>query len=661
MGLTPRAAFSGLKVMNAPDRIAQCSTLPQLYRAAAEEYKGLPAIVPRTSEGYQEPISFSQLYQRGLDLATGLAELGVTPRSQVALLADNRAEWMICDYAILLLGAADVPRGTDSTDQEILYIINHSDACAVIVENDRMLERVLAQKADLLRSDLPIIVMEPSGALEQNGVYALDAIEIAGKEKRAAGNDSVEKAIDSVKPEDLFTMIYTSGTTGTLKGVQLTHANMVSQFQNIQFEDNEPCLKPTDRMLSILPIWHSYERVFEVLTLAYGAATYYTSLKTVGPDLQTVKPTCMASAPRLWESLYAKIMKSVESGPAIKRAMFRAAYACSRAYKSSRFFLSGQAIDLEGRSAVANAALTMGHALRAAIAFLPNALLDKIVLSKLRQVVGGELRGTISGGGALPPHVDEFFNYIGIPVLEGYGLTETSPVLAVRQFANLVIGTVGPIIQETELRIVDLESGKTLFPDSARADNGKGLRGEIHVKGPQVMRGYYKDVVQTEKVLRDGWLNTGDIGMMTFNDCLKIVGRSKDTIVLLNGENLEPTPIESKLQESALVDQCMVVGQDQKQPAVLIVPAFDELKARLTLLDATPEQLCENPEAQNMMKREIKMFINAANGFKGFELVTACALIPEPFKLGEEMTHTFKLKRHVITEKYQAQIDAIYG
>jgi long-chain acyl-CoA synthetase len=287
-------------------------------------------------------------------------------------------------------------------------------------------------------------------------------------------------------------------------------------------------------------------------------------------------------------------------------------------------------------------------------------LLDGAVLKKLRGVVGGEFRGTISGGGALQPHVDEFFNFIGIPVLEGYGLTETAPVLAVRTWDNLVIGTVGPLYPETEVRIVDLNTGEVLYPNAAKPGGGRGLRGEIHAKGPQIMAGYYKDPTNTARILKDGWLNTGDIGLVTFNDCLKIVGRSKDTIVLLSGENVEPLPIENKLTQSPLIDQCMVVGQDQKFLGALVVPHLDAFKAAGIAADSVAG-LAENENARALLDAEVRRMVSAETGFKAFERIGGWRLIGKPFEIGDELTATLKVRRHVITDKYTPLISEIYG
>ena len=245
-------------------------------------------------------------------------------------------------------------------------------------------------------------------------------------------------------------------------------------------------------------------------------------------------------------------------------------------------------------------------------------------------------------------------------MLEGYGLTETCPVLAVRTWDKLVIGTVGPAFPETQIRIVDLATGAILYPDPARGDLGRGLRGEIHAKGHQIMKGYYKDPEGTARVLSDGWLATGDLGVMTFNDCLKIVGRCKETIVLLGGENVEPLPIESKLLESPLIDQCMVVGQDQKHLGVLVVPSIGGLAAA-GVGAADSATLACLPEARELIQSEIRRLICGETGFKPFERVAAFELIGKPFEVGDELTQTFKLRRHVIAEKYSDRIMGLFS
>ena len=629
-------------------------TLAALYEQAAKTYEKLPVFASKDDKGQFVPISYRELYERGLALATALIEIGLQPREHVGLLADNRLEWIIADYGVLLAGGADVPRGTDITEAEVSYILGHADVRIVFIENVGMLQKLLR-----VRETLPdihtVILLDPKGEAPE-GVLKMADLIARGRELRAAGDRRAEERSAAVQADDLFTIIYTSGTTGTPKGVQLTHRNMASQIRNLPFD-----LKPGDRALSILPVWHSYERVFEMVAISMGACTYYTSLRSIGDDLKNVKPTVMASAPRLWENLYQKLMARVESGPPVKRFLFNAARNTTCAVKRAERFFIGQELDLTGRSAGENFSHGLRHAVGWALHVPFLRLLDKLVLSKLRDAVGcSEFRGTISGGGALQPHVDEFFNFIGIPVLEGYGLTETAPVLAVRTWKNLVIGTVGPLYPETEARIVDLNDGRILYPDPARPDRGRGLRGEIHVRGPQIMKGYYKNPEGTVRVLKDSWLNTGDIGMMTFNDCLKILGRSKDTIVLRNGENVEPVPIESRLVHSPLIDHCMVVGQDEKHLGALIVPSVEGFR-NSGLQAAKIEDITSNSEAKHLLEKEIRTLVSQANGFKSFERIADFRFVPKSFEAGKELTGTYKLKRHVITDMYDGLIKEMYS
>jgi long-chain acyl-CoA synthetase len=630
-------------------------TLASLFNEAGERWGKLPAFATRRADATFHAVSYAQWRKRSLCLATALIELGVRPRDHVAILSNNRFEWILSDAAIQFCGAADVPRASDITGPEISYILGHADVEVAFVESESVLSKVEA-----VRGQLPklrhLILMEsvPDEKKLPLGVHRLRDLEIRGEELRGAGDRQAEARIDGVKPSDLFTIIYTSGTTGVPKGVQLNHASVASQIRNLPLE-----LTPSDRALSILPIWHSYERIFKVICISCGLCTYYTSLRHLSEDLHTVKPTIMVSAPRLWEGLYKKILSRVESQPNTARLVFAAARLSAHSVHRAKAFFTGQQIDLKGRNFMESALLALRHAMAWLVMILPFQILDPLVLKKLRAVVGGEFRGTISGGGALPPHVDEFFNDIGIPVLEGYGLTESCPVLAVRLWDKLVIGTVGPAFPETEIRIIDPVSRVLLYPDPTRADLGRGKRGEIHAKGPQIMKGYYKDPEGTAKVLNDGWLATGDLGMMTFNDCLKIVGRCKETIVLLGGENVEPLPIESCLHESPLIDQCMVVGQDRKQLGVLVVPSLTGFAA-LGISVSNLTTLKNHPETRAMLKAEIQRLVSGAAGFKPFERLAVFEILEHPFEVGEELTMTFKLKRHVIADKYTAEINGMY-
>ncbi len=638
-----------------PDRhiYERARNIADLYRLAAEVYQDRPAQAHREKHGDFQTRSYGDFYEQACALATAFLELGLQAREHVAIIADNRPEWLVCDAATLLCGSADVPRAADTTEQEISFIVAHSDAVLLVAEDQRVLQRVLAVRAALPKVQ-HIILMEGEPP-EGSGVLKMDALVERGRMLREAGDRRIEERLAGIRGDDLFTIIYTSGTTGTPKGVMLTHDNMMSQVRYLPFD-----LAPGDRILSILPVWHSYERVFEMVTVSRGACTYYTSLRTIGEDLRKARPTWMASAPRLWEGLYNRILQNVEQAPPLRRALFGAAYHCSRQYESALFFLTGCRLDLHGRSWLESLGLGIRNLVKLVVYALPRKILDVLVLKKLRDVVGGEFKGTVSGGGALPPHVDEFFNYIGIPVLEGYGMTETSPVLAVRTWRKLVIGTVGPFWPHTEIRIVDPATGGIIYPCVQRNGGGRGIKGEIHAKGPQVMKGYYKNPEATEKVLKDGWMNTGDLGMVTFNDCLKILGRSKETIVLLSGENVEPVPIEAQLLESRLIEQCMVVGQDEKHLGALIVPSVEGLKQHGFAI-ATLDEAEADPKVAEVIGAEVRRLVSRDQGFKPFEFVLAWQFVPKAFEVGDELTGTFKHKRHVITEKYTHLIDAMYA
>ncbi|MBU42149.1 MAG: long-chain fatty acid--CoA ligase [Spirochaetaceae bacterium] len=620
-----------------------------MYKWAAETYGDKPAFATRNKDKVFEAVSFKELYEMGLNLATGLIDLGVQAREHVGLLADNRLEWIVSDYAILIAGAADVPRGTDVTDADVTYILPHSDAKVVFVENKAVLDRVQKNK-DKLPNIQHIIMMDKDTPVPDGVLRLYDLLE-KGKQLRAGGDRRAEERMAQIKPDDLFTLIYTSGTTGAPKGVMLRHSSMVSQVENIPID-----ITTSDRILSILPVWHVFERVFEMIAIGGGCCTNYTNVRNLREDMGIVKPTFMASAPRLWESIFTGIQQKVEAGPGVARGLFKAAYFCSRQVKGATRFLSFKQLDTTGRNPVVSMLIGLWNILRFIIFLVPFLLLDLIVLRKIRAATGGKLRGSVSGGGALPIHVDEFFNNIGIPVLEGYGMTETCPVLAVRTWGKLVIGSVGPIYPDTDIRIVDISNGDIIYTTEKGGANKRGIKGEIHAKGPQVMRGYYKNPEATDKVLKDGWMNTGDLGMITFNGTLKIVGRSKETVVLLGGENVEPVPIENKLSESPLIDQVMVVGQDKKYLAALVVPSLEQFKD----YGETLEEIAKNEEVAKLLRNEVKKLVSSEAGFKSFEKVVDVRLLPKPFEVGDELTNLFKIKRHVVTDKYQDMINTMY-
>ncbi|GBF49037.1 long-chain-fatty-acid--CoA ligase [Leptospira ryugenii] len=640
------------------------SNLPELFRESAEKFGSRPAFVSKDESKTYKPVTFKEVYDIGIELAEALIDLGVQARENVALLADNRLEWIISDYAILMTGAVDVPRGTDITDSEIVYILNHCEAKVVFVEHDKMLEKFQKNRSQLEHAKTIIMMDKKSQA---TGVLKLQDLISKGKELRSKGSRKAEERIQGIKPDDLFTMIYTSGTTGMPKGVMLMHSNMLHQTRSILSKMID--IRSEERMLSILPIWHVFERVFEYLAIAAGCATYYTNVRDLRDDMKKAKPTFMASAPRLWESIYNGIYTRIsdpKQTPAIRRVLFKTAYFFSKHYNNATRFLTGRQVDYVGRNPI----VSLFKGIFYLVSLVPlaplNFIFDLIVLSKIREATGGALKASVSGGGALQKHVDAFFNDIGINVLEGYGMTETSPVISVRTFKHLVQGSVGVITPESEVQIRD-DLGKVLthLDSDQKLISGKlGQRGVIHLRGPQVMKGYYKNPETTAKVLKDGWMDTGDIGMFNFNRTLTITGRAKDTIVLLGGENVEPVPIEDKLSESPYISQVMVIGQDQKNLGAIIVPDFEQLATWAKengIANTAPDKLVDDPKVLDFFKKEIKALNNTKTGFKSFEQVTPFFLITKPFEVGDELTNLFKMKRHLITEKYKTKITAIYS
>ncbi|TGN20837.1 AMP-dependent synthetase/ligase [Leptospira idonii] len=677
------------------------NNLAEVYRESSEKFGSYPAFWYKNAAKEYQAITYKELYEDGLALAEALIDLGVKARDHIGVLADNRVEWIIADCAVLLTGSANVPRGSDITDSEIVYILNHSGAQIVFIENDKVYEKYKNNKSQI-KGVKTVIIMDKETKLKSGaGILLFHDLIQKGKELRAKGKKEAEKRIADIKPDDLFTLIYTSGTTGMPKGVMLMHSNMIHQLHYVVTRVAN--VSPNDRMLSILPVWHIFERVVEYFAIVNGGATYYTKVTDLRNDIQKARPTFMASAPRVWESIYNGIYTKIndpKQTPPLRRGLFNIAYFFSKHYHASTRFLKGLEVDYESRNIIQSllggvvslvkllitgpftltvlfGALgyylgTLGNPL-STVAYVVSGLgllfnsftLDRVVLAKIRQATGGHLRATLSGGGALQKHVDAFFMDIGITVLEGYGMTETGPVISVRSFERPIMGSVGDIVPLTQVQIRD-DSGKVLchIDDKRNIISGKmGVKGVVHLSGPQVMKGYYKNPETTAKTIVDGWMNTGDIGMINFKRTLTLTGRAKDTIVLLGGENVEPVPIENKIDESPYIKQSMVVGQDQKVLGAIIVPDFDALSAWAAdngVSESKPEKLITNPKVLEFYKKEVRNFNSVKTGFKNFEQVQYVTLVTKPFEVGDELTNLMKMKRHVITEKYKDRILDLY-
>ncbi|MCP5501458.1 MAG: long-chain fatty acid--CoA ligase [Leptospiraceae bacterium] len=612
------------------------SNLGQLFQFASRTYADKSAFAYREKENKFTEVSYSEVLFRATCLSASLIKLGVKYQDRVGIFSDNRIEWILADMAVILAGACDVPRGSDVTDGDIKYIISHAEIEVLFVENKTVLKKIQTNYS-FIPCLKTVILMENDA--DNKDYLSLNKLIQEGENYLRKEPDLVKNSLSRICSEDLFTIIYTSGTTGNPKGVMLSHNNLISQIENLPIP-----ISSEERILSILPVWHIFERIFEMVAISSGSCTYYTDVRNLKQDMLLVKPTFMASAPRLWESIYSGLMNKINAGSKFAKVLFHIGYFFSSNMNHSIRGMVNKNLKLDETPILMDVLTKLFLILQIIILWPFYKLFDLLIFTKIRKILGGNFKGTCSGGGALPLHIDEFFNNIGIPVLEGYGLTETSPVISVRTFENLVPGTVGPIYPETEVKIVDLNNRSQIYP----GENGLGKRGEILVKGKQVMKGYYNNTEATENAMENGWFKTGDIGIMTYNHCLKIIGRVKETIVLLGGENVEPVPIENNILHSELVEQCMVVGQDKKFLAALVYPS--EI-ARINY---------GNGEIKKRILNDIKKIISTENGFKSFEKVIDIYLLPKKFEVGEELTAKLSLKRHVITEKYTEEIENLY-
>ena len=637
------------------NELKHIKTLPQLYKYSAERFKDHKSFFGR-KDNQLEGISLSDLYKQGLYLGTALIDLGIEPQENVGLLADNRREWIMTHYALCFIAARDVPRGTDITTREMNELLPHAQVKVVIVEHEVMLKSLESQK-DAMRGIKKIIIMDKNYKPTQKNHFSFYDLLEKGKQLYEEGDRRVEKRIETLREDDLVTIIYTSGSTGNPKGVMLMHSNLISQIHSILevFSFNE-----TDRLLTLLPVWHIFERVLEIACISFGASLYYTNVRQLKNDMQEVRPTIFPVAPRLLEKLHTGIQTSVSKSSLIKKTLFHAACASANQFNKADVFLKRKELRLKKRNIFFTLTLFIYNLIRWIVFIAPMSLLDTIVLAKIRKVTGGEIKSCISGSSALPQYIDHFFYNIGIPIYEGYGLTETSPVLAVRRPGNVIKGCVGQLWPDTDLRLIDINTNEVIYDHSwsyAKRIQAVNKKGEIHVRGPQVMKGYYRNEKQTKRALKDAWFNTGDLGVMSYNETLKIVGRSKDTIVLLGGENVEPTPVEDALLSSPYIEKCVLVGQDKKYLSCLIVPNAE----MLSNFGDTYETIINNPQIGEIIQGEIKKQVNTSPDFKSFEKIVNFRILPKEFEIGDELNYVFKIKRNVVLEKYAALIEGIYN
>ncbi len=591
-----------------------------------------------------EQLSYAALHRRAEQAAAAFAALGVREGDVVALFAENGPRWLVADLGLLRAGAADAVRGATAPEEELRYILEDSGSIGLVVESVALLERLALGSAELGRLRFVLVLEDPDPARPLSAPVVPCLHWPAFLERGAA---APPPPLPAGGPQRLATLLYTSGTTGRPKGVPLTHANLLHQLRTLGVA---VIPQPGDRALSVLPIWHTYERTAEYFLLSCGCRQSYTTIRHLRSDLQRVKPVYMISVPRLWEALLAGFEDALAAMPASRRSLIEGALRLSRRHCESR--RRARDLTLTAQSS----ADRLAAAALALATWAPHALASRLLWPKVRQQLsGGAMRTAISGGGALALHVDGFFEAIGIELLVGYGLTETSPVLACRRPWRNRRGSTGQPLPDTSLRIVDAESGMPL---------GWGERGRVLARGPQVMDGYFRKPEATAAVLDgEGWFDTGDLGHLLPDGTLVLTGRAKDTIVLSNGENIEPGPLEELLVAHPLVEQVMLVGQDRRQLGALVVPRAEPLAAFAAGLGvpAPVEGGEPDPALLRALKSEFNRLLAARSGSRADERLAGVALVA-PFTIDNGLlTQTLKQRRDRISDRDAAAIEAIYA
>lgn len=591
------------------------TTLNELFFDAMARYGNRPAAMRVKRGGAWQSLTHQTVSQRVHHLHCGLRELGLTAGDRMAILSENRPEWAIADFACLTARLADVPIYPTLPPNQISYILRDSGALGVFVSSRTQLAKLLECRSEA--PDLRHIVLFDEGDLPE-GVIGLRELEERGAAAVDKYPDWQEEA-KRVIPDDLATLIYTSGTTGDPKGVMLTHGNITS---NVVASMQVLPVTNTDECLSFLPLSHIFERMVGHYTMVCGGTiiSYATSMDDLTTEMIEIRPTIMAAVPRLYEKIYGKTIERAMSGGVLKRAIFEWAKATGE--QRLEYVLSHRTVP---------AGLALGYRIA-----------DVLVFSKLRARIGGRLRYFVSGGAPLNPDICRFFIAAGLPILEGYGLTETSPVICVNTFALLKPGTVGRPIPGVEIRIA---------PD-----------GEILTRGPHVMRGYYhKPEATAEAIDVEGWFHTGDIGLIDADGCLRITDRKKDIIVTAGGKNIAPQPIEALLKTNKFFLNAVMLGDKRKFPIMLLVPNPTVVQHWLSL-KGLPAQggaaLSLRPEVQEKLEREAR---RSLRDLAHFEMPKKFLVLPHDFSIERgELTPKMSVRRKVVEEHYRDQIEGLF-
>ena len=619
---------------------SQLSRIDQLWPVLAERH-GDAVAVEAPHANPPERFSYRELSDRIDIAAAALAQWGVGPGDVVALVAENGPRWLIADQAIMRCGASDAVRGATAPLEELRYILDDSAAVGLVVESAALLERLALTAEQVQRLRFVLVLQDERGASTPAAAGGPRAWHSWDDLLARGAGAPPPLAGAATGPSGMATVLYTSGTTGQPKGVPLSHTNLLHQLRSLGVAVNP---RPGDRVLSVLPIWHAYERSAEYFLFSCGCRQTYTTLKQLRTDLQAVRPHYLISVPRLWEALLSGFSDALTGMPAARQRLISGALANSRAWCLAR----RRALDLT--LVPETAGVRLAAAAMALLRWPAHALAARLIWPKVRgQLVGGRLRTAISGGGALAMHVDGFFEAIGIELLVGYGLTETSPVLSCRRRWCNRRGSSGQPLPGTAIRIVDPERRTSL---------GVGERGLVLARGPQVMAGYLGKPDATATVLdAEGWFDTGDLGCLLADGSLVLTGRAKDTIVLSSGENIEPGPLEDCLVADELVEQVMLVGQDRKALGALVVPRPDPMAA-FAAAQGVP---LHHPAVLKALTGQLNRRLQGRAGARPDERLAGVALV-EPFTIDNGLlTQTLKQRRDRIAARDAAAIDAIYA
>ncbi|MBW4487991.1 MAG: long-chain fatty acid--CoA ligase [Trichocoleus desertorum ATA4-8-CV12] len=627
-------------------------SLPAIWPIVAKKFGSIVAL----KDPHAKPevsLTYAQVYQQMQRFAAGLQALGVEVGDRVGLISDNSPRWFVADQGIMTAGAANAVRSSQADREELLFILADSGSTALVVENQATLEK--------LRSGLDGLAVRTVVLLSDEEPPTDETLKILNFPQllELGANHSLQPVQQN--RETLATLIYTSGTTGRPKGAMLSHGNLLHQATMLGAVVPP---QPGNIVLSILPSWHAYERAFEYFVLAQGCTQIYTSIRHVKQDLKTYKPQYMVGVPRLWESIYEGVQKQFREQPASKQRLINSLLSSSQRYLAARRIVQGLSLENPHPSAIERLAATAKAAALAPV----HALGDRLVYRQVREATGGKIEFLVSGGGSFAKHLDNFFEIVGVTVLQGYGLTETSPVTNVRRPWRNLKGASGQPIPGTEIRIVDPETRQPL---------PAGKRGLVLIRGRQVMQGYYNNPQATAKAIDpEGWFDSGDLGWVTDENDLVLTGRAKDTIVLTSGENIEPQPIEDACIRSPYIDQIMMVGQDQRSLGALIVPNLDALQQWVTNQNLSlnlPDQpastnsgataiALEDKRIQDLFRQELNREVQNRPGYRPDDRVGPFRLIVEPFSVENGMmTQTLKIRRPVVMERYQGMIDGMFA